>query len=90
MPVTSGPSPVLPCHIGRRQSESADATPGAQTWISGHQRQNPFQAINRHRARMSECATNVLMMDGPINEGDHAAEAGGQALRTQMPTQEVL
>ena len=33
---------VLPCHIGRRQSESTDATPRAQTWISGHQRQNPF------------------------------------------------
>jgi hypothetical protein len=39
---------------------------------------------------MAECSTNVLVVNGSIDERNHAAKAGGQSSRTEMTTEELL
>jgi hypothetical protein len=80
---------VLPSDVRCPESQSTYATSRAQTRVSRHQRQNPFQAINGHGARMPECPTDVLVVDGSIDERNHAAETGGQPTRLKVTAKEV-
>jgi hypothetical protein len=46
-------------------SHTSNAPP--QPWISGHQRQNPFEAMNGYDARMAEGSAVVLVVDSSID-----------------------
>jgi hypothetical protein len=80
---------VLPREVGRGEPQSSDATPRTQPRVSGHQRQDPFQAVNGHRARTAQRPTDVLMMNGPVDECDHSAETSGQPPWATMADEEL-
>jgi len=74
---------VSPVQVGRRQAYSAGEAPPGQFGAAQAGPQDPLQPLSRDLARHTQRATNVLMMDGDVEQGKPAPENGGHPLWPQ-------
>ena len=81
---------MFPVEVGGLEPQAFYPTSGAKAGVAGHQGQNSLQSMSRQVARVAQRAADVLMVDSSVDECDHAAEAGGEALWPQMPVEELL